>query len=360
MSDKIEERIKRWTSYESKGKKLSELDYKYGLHDRGLTARVLEKEGLLDRVKKYGKKVVAAGALAFSLLFSPYQAYAGTYFDFMRTAVDKKYDNHNMFHKDSLDELVESCHKIYKHVTVEITDYSYDKGKTKETKSERIFTGVGSAAVIENNGGNVKLLSCHHLIGGPQLRDRYDSENRPLRKHKVKKIRYILEEKETIFPEEYKALTGVERFSQGPELRVVASDKKHDIAIFQTKGKVESIHRYKQVKLWGNSSELSLGDFLYVVGFPRDRGKHVIHGYVSSNGVKCTNEDNHYIYMDMPINAGNSGGPVFALRDGKPELVGVARCSIPNAQGMGGAVGIDYVKKLLRRSKLRRILGEKK
>lgn len=345
-------------------KKEGPIEPRFGAYDKGLLKKAQEKPSLYEKIIKYGKGLVAAAVLAAGVLNPGYanaekiEKPRRPYFEFIQGSVDKKYDNHNLFVKDSLDEIVNCCHKVYKHVTVEITDHAYKDGKRSSVKTEKIFTGIGSAAVIENNGNNLKLLTCDHIIGGPPLQDKYDSEKRVIREYKVKEIHYILEETDTLIPEEFQEMAGVKRVSRGPELRVIARDKEHDIAILQTKKKSD-FSKYKAVKAWGNSSELRQGDFLYCAGYPGDRGKHIIHGYVSSYGVECTKVDDHYVYMDLPVIAGNSGGPVFALRDGKPELVGIARCSIGGIEGMGGAVGVDYIKRLLRRVKLGRIIGGK-
>ncbi|MBW3003145.1 serine protease [Candidatus Woesearchaeota archaeon] len=314
---------------------------------------------LSDRIRK----CCLAGVVAASLFFP---APAGArltrrpasnngYFNFVYGSFDKKYDNHNMFHKDSLEEMLNSTHKVYGHITVEVTRFSYEGNKSKKSVTESIKTATGSAVVIENDNRSVKLLTCNHCVTLPKFKDQYDPQKRPLVKYRVKDVHFVLEEKESIIPEAYQPLVGVERFSTGPELRVIARDSAHDLAVVQTKKRAgDWIKRYKPWNRWGNSSELEPGDFVYVLGYSNDRGKHLFHGYMSSDGVEASKNDDYYFYIDGSVNKGNSGGPVFALRDGKPELVGITRSKIPD--GMAGVVRIDYAKKLLRRVRLGRIL----
>ncbi|MBW3003934.1 S1C family serine protease, partial [Candidatus Woesearchaeota archaeon] len=86
----------------------------------------------------------------------------------------------------------------------------------------------------------------------------------------------------------------------------------------------------------GSSSELEPGDFLYVVGFPYEFRRQLTHGRISSS---------YGVISSADVNPGNSGGPAYALRDGKPELVGLTQTT--RRCGISGFIPVDAVKRFL-------------
>lgn len=320
---------------------------------------------LTEKIRKYCTRLVASAVLAAAVAMPascgsailekpPEQVSMREYTNFVKGAFDKKYDNHNLFNKDSLDELLETTHKIYGHLTVETTRFSYDDGTVKKESFERTMTGVGSGVVIDNDGKSLKILTANHVVKLPELENTYDAQKRPLVQQKIKETHYILEQVDMPIPLIALPFVGITRLSVGPELRVIARDKEYDLAVLQTKTSGDWLKHYKAVKTWGNSAELEPGDFLYAVGFPRNTTKQIMSGYVSAKNNQFTAEDDFIFYADASINPGNSGGPVYALRDGKPELVGIVRSKWP--EGIGGIVRVNYAKRLLNRAGLGRLV----
>ncbi|MEA3430636.1 MAG: serine protease [Nanoarchaeota archaeon] len=326
---------------------------------------------LTEKVRKYCTRLVASAVLAATVMAPASCAEAminypqqnvvqqvgmREYSRFVKGAFDKKYDNHNMFYKESLDDLLDTTHKVYGHLTIELTKYSYNGNKVVKHKVERTMTGQGSAVVVGNDGDKLTLVTANHVVNPPPFKDVYDVKGRPVLTHKVKEVNYILEQTDLFVPVVALPFVGTSRLSVGPELKVVARDKARDIAIIQTKKEFsDHIKHYKTINRWGNSKELKVGDFLYAVGFPRNITKQLASGYVSAKGNPFTPGDDHRFIVDMSVNPGNSDGPVYALRDGKPELVGIVSSKWP--EGIGGIIRIDSVKKLMAKIGLSKLLG---
>jgi S1-C subfamily serine protease len=97
----------------------------------------------------------------------------------------------------------------------------------------------------------------------------------------------------------------------------------------------------------GNSNDLSVGNFLYVVGNPFNSGINVREGIVSSllglEGVEeiAVVRDNLFIISNGVV-PGDSGGPVLGLRDGVPELVGLVQGTLGSTR-IGWAVKINPI-----------------
>ena len=108
------------------------------------------------------------------------------YYNYIKGAFDKKYDNHNNFHSDSLEELMSTTHKVYGHITIEFTEFSYQGGKTKKRTYERTMSTYGSAVVIENDGNTLKLVTCNHCVSLPKLPKINYANGKPKLRAKIK------------------------------------------------------------------------------------------------------------------------------------------------------------------------------
>jgi S1-C subfamily serine protease len=108
------------------------------------------------------------------------------------------------------------------------------------------------------------------------------------------------------------------------------SDRELDLALLRVPGPLES------EALIGHSKSLGVGDEVLAVGSPRKMYFSVSRGMVSFpnrflDGVE-------YIQTDLPINVGNSGGPLVD-RDGK--VVGIVSFILRDSQGISFALPID-------------------
>ncbi len=113
---------------------------------------------------------------------------------------------------------------------------------------------------------------------------------------------------------------------------VVATDPKTDVAIV----KIDA-HGLPIVS-WGDSSHLTVGDFVLAIGNPLGLNQTVTFGIVSAVGRADVGVADYedFIQTDAPINPGNSGG---ALVNVKGELVGI---NTAIASTTGGSVGVGF------------------
>jgi serine protease Do len=114
--------------------------------------------------------------------------------------------------------------------------------------------------------------------------------------------------------------------------RVVATDPKTDVAVV----KIEAAGL--PVVPWGDSSQLTAGDFVLAIGNPMGLNQTVTFGIVSAVGRADVGVADYedFIQTDAPINPGNSGG---ALVNVKGELIGI---NTAIASTTGGSIGVGF------------------
>jgi len=127
----------------------------------------------------------------------------------------------------------------------------------------------------------------------------------------------------------------VVRLSDRRELdaKVVGTDSEYDIALLKINaGNLPTV-------AVGDSSRLKPGQWVVAIGSPFNFDHSVTHGVVSYVGRGFGGADQQYvpfIQTDVPINRGNSGGPLFNL-DG--QVVGINSQIFSNT---GSSVGISF------------------
>jgi serine protease Do len=114
--------------------------------------------------------------------------------------------------------------------------------------------------------------------------------------------------------------------------RVVATDPKTDVAVV----KIDATGL--PTVPWGDSSQLTVGDFVLAIGNPLGLNQTVTFGIVSAVGRADVGVADYedFIQTDAPINPGNSGG---ALVNVKGELIGI---NTAIASTTGGSVGVGF------------------
>ncbi len=124
------------------------------------------------------------------------------------------------------------------------------------------------------------------------------------------------------------------------EAKLIGADDRSDIALIKIKpdGKLP-------VAVLGNSKDLKVGEWVAAFGNPFGHGHSMTKGIVSSVG-RSLEEINKFplIQTDASINPGNSGGP---LVDSNGLVIGVNSAIDARAQGIGFAIPIDEVKKII-------------
>ncbi len=114
--------------------------------------------------------------------------------------------------------------------------------------------------------------------------------------------------------------------------KVVATDPKTDVAVV----KIQATNL--PTVPWGDSSHLTVGDFVLAIGNPLGLSRTVTFGIVSAVGRADVGvaDFEDFIQTDAPINPGNSGGALVNIQG---ELVGI---NTAIASPTGGSVGVGF------------------
>jgi len=121
---------------------------------------------------------------------------------------------------------------------------------------------------------------------------------------------------------------------------VIGRDARTDIALIKIKADVKLT-----AAALGSSTETQVGEWVAAFGNPYGHGHTMTKGIISSKGREIE-EINRLplLQTDASINPGNSGGP---LVNSKGFVIGVNSAIDARAQGIGFAIPIDEVKKIL-------------
>jgi len=114
--------------------------------------------------------------------------------------------------------------------------------------------------------------------------------------------------------------------------KVMATDPKTDVAVV----KIQATNLPTAV--WGDSSNLAVGDFVLAIGNPLGLSRTVTFGIVSAVGRADVGvaDFEDFIQTDAPINPGNSGGALVNING---EVVGI---NTAIASSTGGSVGVGF------------------
>jgi len=156
-----------------------------------------------------------------------------------------------------------------------------------------------TAARAPNSGtaffvtGDGKLVTNHHVVSGAQ------------------RIEVVLNEEETV------------------EARLLQDDPINDLALLE----VEAVRAPLRLRA---EHGLEKGDEVFTLGFPvpslQGSESKATFGHV--NALSGISGDERYVQIDVPIQPGNSGGPLFNQRG---EVVGVVTATLDPRQTMNGA-----------------------
>ncbi len=123
--------------------------------------------------------------------------------------------------------------------------------------------------------------------------------------------------------------------------QILGTDPKTDLALVR----FQSDHELTVATL-GNSDALRVGEWAIAIGNPFGLDQTVTVGVISATGrsdVGVATYEN-FIQTDASINPGNSGGPLLNL---KGEVVGINTAIVAAGQGIGFAIPINMVKRVV-------------
>ncbi len=161
---------------------------------------------------------------------------------------------------------------------------------------------------------------------------------------------FIIDEKEGLILTNYHViadadeikiiLTEQEADQEGIDAKVVGGDAEADVAVL----KIKSKRNLKAAPL-GDSEALQVGEWVMAVGNPFGHGHTVTHGIISAKErIVPISQFSNYLQTDAPINPGNSGGPLI---NSAGQVIGINTAINAAAQGIGFAIPINFVKKIL-------------
>ncbi|MEK6940203.1 MAG: S1C family serine protease [Nanoarchaeota archaeon] len=135
------------------------------------------------------------------------------------------------------------------------------------------------------------------------------------------------------------------------EVKTMAYNSGKDLAIVS----VPKLDHKPLAYTIGDSRELQTQNIVYVVGWPLGLVKNVTQGHITSvNDSPLANSqpETNFIF-DASISGGNSGGAVFAVRDGKFELIGITDATYLGANDLYVGVKINPVKEIFKENSIR-------
>jgi len=123
--------------------------------------------------------------------------------------------------------------------------------------------------------------------------------------------------------------------------KVVGTDERTDIALI----KINADTKLTSVAL-GDSDKIEVGEWVAAFGNPLGHGHSISKGIISAKDRNIELENSYYPFLqtDTAINPGNSGGPLVSTAG---EVIGVNAAIDVRGQGIGFAIPINVVKKLL-------------
>ena len=127
---------------------------------------------------------------------------------------------------------------------------------------------------------------------------------------------------------------------------VTATDQTNDLALLKV-----TMSGIKPLPL-GNSSDVKIGETVYVAGNPKGLEGTFSNGIISSRRDKYTKER---LQMTAPISPGSSGGPVL---NSKGEVIGVSFMTLVGGQNLNFAIPSRYLRELLTESTPAKPLAE--
>ncbi|QQG45965.1 MAG: trypsin-like peptidase domain-containing protein [Candidatus Niyogibacteria bacterium] len=143
--------------------------------------------------------------------------------------------------------------------------------------------------------------------------------------------------------------TYLEHGGRSYALERLVADKNVDVALFRIPAELRLKSFPYRI---GNSDDLQVGNFVYLIGNPMNFGVNVREGIVSSlrapQAVSLVNSVARNAFMvSNGLNPGDSGAPVIAIRDGDYELVGLSQGSFTKAQRLGWVIMMEVIKNRL-------------
>ena len=128
------------------------------------------------------------------------------------------------------------------------------------------------------------------------------------------------------------------------EATVIGRDAKSDLALLRLTPADGQRDSFPSATL-GDSDAVQVGEWVAAIGNPLGLNQTLTIGILSGKGRALgASPYEEYLQTDASINPGSSGGPLFNI---KGEVIGLTTAINPSGQGIGFAIPINQVKRLL-------------
>jgi serine protease Do len=151
---------------------------------------------------------------------------------------------------------------------------------------------------------------------------------------------HVIEGETQLAVEVYQQRNGQLERSTYKQIRIVAMNKFHDLALLKIDDK--DAPRFSRVML-GDADSLAVGERVFAIGSPLGLERTVTEGILSTKTREV--QGSLYLQTTAQINPGNSGGPLFNMRG---EVVGVTNMKLAFGEGLGFAIPVEGVKFFLK------------
>ena len=121
------------------------------------------------------------------------------------------------------------------------------------------------------------------------------------------------------------------------DANLIGWDGDMDIAVLKIAGNFDALE-------FGDSDDVRVGEKAIAIGNPLGLSFSVSEGIVSALNREGPNGRNVYIQIDVPLNPGNSGGP---LVNKKGEVIGINNFKVGNSEGLGFALEANTAVKVI-------------
>ncbi|MFV0502970.1 MAG: S1C family serine protease [Lachnospirales bacterium] len=127
----------------------------------------------------------------------------------------------------------------------------------------------------------------------------------------------------------------------------IGSDSVFDLAIVSLdKSDLKNKNVNYSIAIFGNSSDLEVGDTAIAIGNALGMGKTATKGIISAlnKSLEIDNSSLQVLQTDAAINSGNSGGPLI---NDKGEVIGINTAKLKDAEGIGYSIPVDIASPIL-------------
>ncbi|MDP3698948.1 MAG: serine protease [Nanoarchaeota archaeon] len=140
-------------------------------------------------------------------------------------------------------------------------------------------------------------------------------------------------------------------------IKAVAQNENKDLAVIS----VPKLDHKPLPYTIGNAEELRVQNLVYVVGWPLGLLENVTQGHITAvNDSRLVREDPETAFIsDAQISPGNSGGGIYAVRDGRLELVGITSAMYLGGNSLFIGVKINGISEVFKGNSIRCASGWK-